>query len=412
MRNEDIEILFVDDEVSILHALERYFLNEPYCLQFANSGKQALEIMKKQDIHILVTDMKMPEMDGLKLLKTVKNKSPDTIRLVLSGYSRLSSIIPAINSGEIYRYITKPIEPEIFKRTLKDAVDSYLINQDKKDLLKSLKKRNQELATAIKEKNETQKELDYAQSRIERTLLQGEFYKQNHYIDLAVLQRSAKNIAGDFHDIVNVAPSILDLFLGDVMGKGILAALVGAGTKQCFLKLLGERCDDTSTALPSPALLTQHTQQMLTPGLFELESFVTTIYARIDFDEQTLTFADCGHIPIILYDSSRKKCSVHKGENTPLGVQKTEQIKESTLNFQKEDLIFLMSDGIIETSSLENEMFGIERFCRFVESNHHHTPEQFLTLLEKELAEFRGSSNLQDDMTCVCIKILNTGLTI
>jgi len=411
MLNEDIVILFVDDEVSTLHALERYLLNEPFSLLFAQSGKQALEIMIKQSVHILVTDMKMPEMDGLELLKTVKIKFPATIRLVLSGYSRLSSIIPAINSGEIYRYITKPIEPEIFKKTLWNAVDFYLINQDKKKLLKHLKKRNQELSIAIKEKEDTQKELDYAQSRIEKTLLQGRSHKRNDHIDLAVLNRSAKNIAGDFHDIINLAPSRLDILLGDVMGKGILAALVGAGTKQCFLKVLGERYEDTSTAPLSPSRLTQRVQQMLTPGLFELESFVTTIYARIDFDKQTLAFADCGHPPLILYNSSRKKCSVHKGNNTPLGVLRTEQIKESTINFHIGDLIFLISDGIIETSSPENEMFGIERFCRFIEFHHHHTPEQFLTLLEKKLADFRGLLKLQDDMTCVCMKILKTGLT-
>ena len=91
---------------------------------------------------------------------------------------------------------------------------------------------------------------------------------------------------------------------------------------------------------------------------------VTTIYARIDFDKGALVFSDCGHPPIILYNSSRKKCSVHKGHNTPLGVQKTELIKESSINFQKGDLIFLMSDGIIETCSIENEMFDVERFCR------------------------------------------------
>ena len=65
MLNEDMVILSVDDEVSTLHALGRYLLNEPFSLLFAQSGKQALEIMIKQSVHILVTDMKMLEMNGL-----------------------------------------------------------------------------------------------------------------------------------------------------------------------------------------------------------------------------------------------------------------------------------------------------------------------------------------------------------
>ncbi len=196
MLNKDIVILFVDDEVSTLHALERYLLNESFCLMFAKSGKQALEIIKKQTVHILVTDMKMPEMDGLELLKIVRNEFPGIVRLVLSGYSRLSSIIPAINNGEIFRYITKPIDPEMFKKTLRDAVDFYLINQDKKDLLESLKNRNQALTLAVKEKEDAQKELDHAQMRIEKNLLAGKPPENLGKVNIAILSRSAKNIGG------------------------------------------------------------------------------------------------------------------------------------------------------------------------------------------------------------------------
>ena len=192
------------------------------------------------------------------------------------------------------------------------------------------------------------------------------------------------------------------------MGKGILAALVGAGAKQFFLKALAEKNTDIPEKSPSPAFLTQRVQQLITPGLFKLESFVTTVYTRINLEKKTLIFSDCGHTPFLHYSATTNQCRVHKGSNTPLGVQKKEKIQEITIDIQTGDLVLLLSDGIIETNSTENKLFGIDRLCRFVETHHNLSPEQILNLLEKELDRFRGAQELQDDMTSICIRIPNT----
>ncbi len=409
MPNDDITILFVDDEASVLHSLERYLIRERYHLLFAQSGPHALEIMTQQTVNIIVTDMKMPGMKGLELLKQVKKRYPDTVRLVLSGYSQISSIVQAINNGEIYRYITKPIEPVLFKQTLNDALDFYLMNQDRQDLIERLKQKNHELSQALKEKDAAQKKIELAQTQIEQTLLQGKPPEDINALDIAVLSRSAKNIGGDFYDMVKTRPNVLDIIIGDVMGKGILAALVGAGTKQSFLKSLSERNSETpmgtSATPPSPALLTQRVQQLITPGLFKLESFVTTLYARIDLEQSHLIFSDCGHTPIVLYRLSDDQCRTYKGHNTPLGVQKEESILETTIPVQDGDLLLLLSDGIIETCSSDGELFGIDRLCQFIKAHHHHTSRQILALLEEKLDHFRKYGDLQDDLTCICVRI-------
>lgn len=409
MLNEDITILFIDDEKSILHSLERFLIHEPYHFLFALNGDQALEMMADQAVHIVVTDMKMPGMDGLELLKQVKHLYPDTVRLVLSGYSQVSSILFAINSGEIYKYITKPIDPERFRQTLNDAVDFFLLNQDRQDLVVSLKKTNHELSLAVAQKNAAQQKLGHAQSRIEQTLLRANPPGDVSGLNIAVLNRSANNIGGDFHDFIKTVSPGLDILLGDVMGKGILAALVAAGTKQSFLKALAENNTDDQGTPPSPALVTQRVQQVITPGLFELESFVTTLYARIDLEKKRLVFSDCGHTPIFHYPVSGQQCNVYKGTNTPLGVQKEDQIQETGIDIQIGDLFVLLSDGVIETSSRENELYGIERLCRFISTHHHLACKKILDRLEKELDRFRETGELQDDLTCICIRIQNTG---
>jgi DNA-binding NtrC family response regulator len=123
---EERTILFVDDEEKILKSLERGFLDEPYQTLFATSGKAALEILESHEVHVLVTDMRMPEMSGIELLRIVKEKYPHIVRLVLSGYTQVGTLLTAINQGEIFKFITKPWKlEEEFKGIIKEAVDHY-----------------------------------------------------------------------------------------------------------------------------------------------------------------------------------------------------------------------------------------------------------------------------------------------
>ena len=137
---KNISVLFVDDERSVLSSLERFLISEPYQKLFVQSAEAGLKIFKNQRVHVVVSDMKMPKMDGLTFLREIKEKYPDTIRIVLSGFSEIAQIIPCINTGEVFRYITKPIEPEEFKTILCDAIELHLMKRDKQELVKRLAK--------------------------------------------------------------------------------------------------------------------------------------------------------------------------------------------------------------------------------------------------------------------------------
>ena len=109
----DKTVLFVDDEEKILKSIKRITFNKPFKALFAGSGQEALRVLEQHsDISVLVTDMRMPEMTGLELLRTCKEKYPKIVRIVLSGYSQISTLLTAINQGEIFRYILKPWENE------------------------------------------------------------------------------------------------------------------------------------------------------------------------------------------------------------------------------------------------------------------------------------------------------------
>ncbi len=119
-------VLFVDDEEKILKSLKRGLLDEPYNTLFATSGKEAIEILKREEVHIIVTDMRMPEMSGLELLRIVKQDYPQIVRMVLSGYTQVTTLLTAINQGEIFKFITKPWQlEEEFKPAIREAVEYY-----------------------------------------------------------------------------------------------------------------------------------------------------------------------------------------------------------------------------------------------------------------------------------------------
>jgi len=102
------QILFVDDERAILSSLRRLFRSSGYKVHIANSGAEGIALLEQYPIDLVVSDMRMPEMDGAAFLSTVAEQWPKTVRMLLTGYAEVSSAIDAINQGKISRYLTKP----------------------------------------------------------------------------------------------------------------------------------------------------------------------------------------------------------------------------------------------------------------------------------------------------------------
>jgi two-component system response regulator HupR/HoxA len=130
-------VLFVDDEEKILTSLKRGLLDEPYEILFANSGKEALEILEQSQVQVIVTDMRMPEMDGLELLGIVKKEYPHIIRMVLSGFADLQTLLRSINQGEIFRFVTKPWDfDKEFKPAVRQAIEYYNLHSEREMLMR------------------------------------------------------------------------------------------------------------------------------------------------------------------------------------------------------------------------------------------------------------------------------------
>lgn len=138
-------VLFVDDEQNILAALRRLFRPQAYRVFIAPSGAEALEIMARERIDLVVSDMRMPGMDGAAFLAEVAQRHPDTVRILLTGYSDMASTIEAINKGGIYRYLTKPWEDNDLVLTVQSALQHKALERERDQLLELTRRQNEEL---------------------------------------------------------------------------------------------------------------------------------------------------------------------------------------------------------------------------------------------------------------------------
>lgn len=135
-------VLFIDDEPAILKSLRRLFSDEPYEILTSTSPTEALQMLRAQEIPVVVSDQRMPEMSGTDLLEKIKEAWPDTVRMVLTGHADLEVAMAAINKGNVYRFINKPWDDADLKLAIKNALTHYRLIAENKELLALTQQQN------------------------------------------------------------------------------------------------------------------------------------------------------------------------------------------------------------------------------------------------------------------------------
>jgi response regulator RpfG family c-di-GMP phosphodiesterase len=147
-------LLLVDDEENVIRSLRRLFRSEQFTLLSANSGEEGLAILEQQHVSVILSDQRMPGMMGSDFLKIVKERFPDTIRIVMSGYTELESITSAINDGAIFKFLLKPWEDEKLLAHIREAFSYQDLKNSNLRLAEELKKLNSSLEDRIREERE------------------------------------------------------------------------------------------------------------------------------------------------------------------------------------------------------------------------------------------------------------------
>ena len=242
--------------------------------------------------------------------------------------------------------------------------------------------------------------------KIQQTLLLDQPPSDLPGVRVAALTIPSQRIDGDFYDFFNHRDTCLDVIVGDVMGKGIPAALLGAATKSHFLQALSRLISLSEPGtLPEPKDIVTLAHSEMVRRLIEVESFVTVCYARFDLVRQRLDLVDCGHTTTIQFQARTGTCRFLQGENLPLGVSEQEIYEEISVPVEPGDVLLFYSDGLTETRNRDGELFGIERLAGCLQEHGRLEPRELIEQIRLAAVAFSNAERFGDDLTCVAVRI-------
>lgn len=186
-------------------------------------------------------------------------------------------------------------------------------------------------------------------------------------LEISAFTQPSQGIDGDFFDFFSLGDHCLDVFTGDVMGKGVAAAMIGAALKSQYNRTMAELLGDNGGRPPEENHIINKVHARVTPELQRLESFVTLIFARIDLGQNCIRYINAGHPEGLIFNPAGK-CTMLSGDYLPVGVDHKEYYKSATAPFLPGDFLLLFSDGVSEARNERYELLGVEPVIALVRS--------------------------------------------
>ncbi len=383
MMGQPYKILVVDDEPDLqplmLQRMRRNIRSGRYTFVFAQNGVEALERLRQEDdVDMVLSDINMPQMDGLTLLEQIPKVDPNIRSVIISAYGDMENIRTAMNRGA-FDFVTKPVD---FK-DLRITIDRTLRHLE--EWRTALAARDQLVAL--------QNELNVA-STIQQSILPTRFPAAPSYQVFGHMV-PARNVGGDFFDVLHLENDQIGLAVADVSDKGVPAALfmmssrtllkgaaIGQGAPGSVLHEVNDLlCEDNETAM-----------------------FVTLLYAVYDPATGELTYANGGHnTPLIVHaDGSSTLLPLTGG--IALGVMDGLPYQQRTITIAPGDTVILYTDGVTEAMNGAGEEFGVERLCDIFAAAPPKDSQEAVMAIFETVNAFAGETPQSDDITCLTFR--------
>jgi len=384
--------MFVDDEEDLELLMRQRFRRQlrakEFEFYFARSGIEALKLLEKEpDIRLVVSDINMPEMDGLTLLKNINQQFPDVIAIIVSAYGDMSNIRAAMNLGA-FDFVTKPINFDDLNLTINKTFShiQYLINSEKT---------RSQLDTLLYELN--------VAASIQQSILPKKFIK-NDFIELYANMTAAKEIGGDFYDFFWLDDKKLAFVMADVSGKGVPAALFMT-VSRTLLRAHASKDMTTGASLMevNNALQQENTNMM----------FVTTFYAVLDVESGQLTYTNGGHNPPCIIRKGGNVELLDKRHGMALGIMDNVNYGQDIITLLPGDAFFTYTDGVTEAENEARAQLGEKKLVSLLEKYRDLSAEELVNTIGKEIVDFASGFPQSDDITMLAVRYFkNQGKTI
>jgi len=404
------QILYVDDEKDNLTVFNSAF-RRYYEIHLASSGREGLEIMKKHKIQLIITDQRMPEMTGIQFLEKVIPDYPDCIRMILTGFSDIEAIIQAINTGRVYRYITKPWNKEELKINIDKGLETYHLREQNRRLIESLKEANQTLEKKVNERTqkiETQNReitdsIHYA-GKIQRALLPPDENMEKFFSDYFILNKPKDIVSGDFYWLAQKNNEII-IAVADCTGHGVPGA---------FMSILGisilNEIVNKASPLKANEILNQLRNQLIralhqTWMHKETRDGMEMGLCIFDLSKKKLQYSGASRP---LYLIRNNEFYELKGDLVPIGIYPEGEESYTNQEFQikENDMIYLSSDGYVDQiGGQARKTFRSHNLKKLLSEIHLKTMKEQMIILDKRLEEWRGNNDQVDDVLVLGLKI-------
>ena len=383
-----IKILSVDDELDLELLLTQYFRRKirkgEYEFYFAHNGVEAMQmLLQHPDIDIVLSDINMPEMDGLTLLKKIKDRNNPALKVVMvSAYGEMSNIRQAMNNGA-FDFATKPIDLEDLERTIEKAREEI-------EFVKQSQKEHGQLV-------DLKADLSLA-AEVQLAILPNKFPPFPDVasdVDIYATIKPAKDVGGDFYDFFRIDDDHLGFVIADVSGKGVPAAL--------FMTMSYTLLRFTGTKSLTPISTVSESNDMLSKESFD-SMFVTLFYGVYSIHTGEIRYVNAGHNPPYLLKADGSVNVLPKSNNICMGVTEGFPYQESTLTLDKGDMLVTFTDGVTEACDPANNLYGEERLEALLATQEGNTAEQVTSAINNAVNAHANGAEQSDDITILVIK--------
>jgi sigma-B regulation protein RsbU (phosphoserine phosphatase) len=378
-------ILVVDDEADlemlVRQKFRRHIRDNEFNFFFAHSGIEALETLaREKDIDVVLTDINMPEMDGLTLLSRLTQHEGVLKAVVVSAYGDMENIRTAMNRGA-FDFVTKPIDLNDFETTILKALREA-------DAIKTANRVREELVAI-------QRELNVA-TDIQLSMLPQVFpaFPERAEIDVHARMIAAKEVGGDFYDFFAIDDDRIGMVVGDVSGKGVPAALLMA---ICRTLIRGASLEG-GTPHECMATVNNAISGDVVPGMF-----VTVFYGVLNTKDGTLVYCCAGHFPPYVVSSTGVRALESVG-GLVVGAVPGWTYQSATVQLSPGDLLFEFTDGVTEAKNAGDDDFGESKLEDCLAGANSHQAEEIVDKVISTVQEFSKGVPQADDITCLVVR--------
>ncbi len=376
-------ILLVDDDPMLLAGLKRQLRRE-FHVATASGAQEALALIGESGPYsVVVSDFRMPGMNGIELLSRVKDLNPDTVRMMLTGSTDLSTAVQAVNEGNIFQFHLKPCPSDTLARAIHEGIAKYSRKARQTSHLNAFRK-------SMAQASEIQRNL----MPKDRLVLEG--------LQMAGRSDWCDETGGDYYDFFTRKVSgkiCAGIVVGDVTGHGLPSALLMT-TARAFVR---ERIANSGNTAEIVTDVNRH----LVRDVDGTHRFMSMFYCEVDPVDHLLRWTRAGHDPAFIYDPVVDAFDELAGPGMPLplGVLEETRYEESLRAVAPGQLIVIGTDGIWETRNTQGEYFGKNRLMNLVGANAAEPPHIIVAAVLEQLNVFRGDLPVEDDATLVVVKM-------